>query len=120
MEWTERDAARLATKLQDARESRNWSLYDADKLMGGRDRGVSTAQLQYLEGGYALRPIPPVWATRGSAIRLSTALDLIVVYWPDLTLADFLGAASPRLLRLTATDSGARKALRRMRDQPLT
>ena len=71
----------MATKnpFTKARESRSWSFYESSQHMAG----VSEQQIRNLEGVGATRDTDP------SHIRISTALEICRVYYPDVDLSDF-------------------------------
>jgi hypothetical protein len=77
--------------LTDARRKRNWSFHQAAAHM----RGVTEQQLRNLEGIGATRPTDPL------NVRLGTALEILRVYHPDVSLDAFAGEKT--LFRLHPT-----------------
>jgi hypothetical protein len=71
---------RLATALVSARERRGWTIYQTVQRMDG----ISHWTLRSLEGDV------PDRNTRGIDCRMKTVLEIIRVYWPDVTLDDFV------------------------------
>lgn len=69
----------LHTKLRAARELRGWSILDASKRIGF----ASHNSLRTLEG------LNPDRDPNGGNCSLTTVLEIIRVYWPDVTLEDF-------------------------------
>lgn len=68
--------------LVNARESRDWTTYDAAKRAG-----IGDQQLRNLEGG----------ATDPTRVSVLTLLALVAVYWPDIQLSDLIPGALFRL-----------------------
>jgi len=62
--------------IQEARESRKWTAHEA-----ARRAGIGDQQLKNLESG----------KTKPGAVRLETAIALIELYWPDVTLYELMG-----------------------------
>ena len=81
----------------EAREKRGWTFHRAAQHM----RGVSEQQLRNIEGIGAARPTDPL------DCKLRTVLEIVRVYWPDVSLTDLVG--EDQLLDFRATD---RKKLR--------
>jgi hypothetical protein len=73
--------SRLSAALTRARKRRGWSPYKAANRIGF----PSTNTLRTLEGRN------PDRNPGGADCKLSTVLDIIEVYWPDVTLEDFAG-----------------------------
>lgn len=90
----------LATALIAAREKRGWSIYQASERMPRVYRNT----LRSLEGGNPDRD------TAGLDCRLHTVLEIIRVYWPDVTLEDF--AECEQLVRLVPKDVKAERKLK--------
>lgn len=67
--------------LTEARRKRNWTFHQAANHM----RGVTEQQLRNLEGIGAQRETDPL------NVRLGTALEILRVYHPDVTLDAFCG-----------------------------
>ena len=63
----------------EAREARGWSFTAAANRMNG----VSEQQLRNLEGIGATRETDP------GHIRVTTALEIVRLYWPEVDLVDF-------------------------------
>lgn len=82
--------------IQDAREKRGWTVYAAAERM----LGVSHQSLRNLEASPAL----------GDECKVRTMLEIIRVYWPDVTLADFLTRPECSF-KLIPADKKARRQL---------
>lgn len=85
--------------LTTARERRGWSFHEAAAHMNG----VTEQQLRNLERIGSTRKTEPL------NVRLGTALEILRVYHPDVSLDDFAGEKT--LFRLEPT-RGSRRALR--------
>lgn len=72
---------RLATVLVRAREKRNLSIWQASQKM----EGVFPGTLRTLEG------LNPDRDPAGDDCKLKTVLEIVRLYWPDVTLEDFTG-----------------------------
>ncbi len=90
---------RLESALAKARRRRKWSYYEASQRSG-----VNRNTIRTLEGANPDRKSP------GGDTHLRTVLALVKLYWPDITLEDFLEEPSP--FRLVPTDSTARRHLK--------
>jgi transcriptional regulator with XRE-family HTH domain len=78
--------------IQEARESRGWTAHEA-----ARRAGIGDQQLKNLENG----------KTKPGAVRLETAIALVELYWPDVTLSEFLGDDESAALRFELRPRGA-------------
>jgi hypothetical protein len=90
----------LAKKLKAARTSRGWSIHGASERMGLS----SHTHLRTLEG------INPERDPGGPDCRLSTVLKIVTIYWPDVTLDDFVGHPLP--FKLVPTNPQASRRLK--------
>jgi len=90
----------LSTKLRRARESRKLSIWQASQKMDC----VHANGLRTLEG------LNPDRSPSGERCELKTVMEIIRVYWPDITLEDFMGR--PVSLKLVPKNTAATRSLK--------
>jgi hypothetical protein len=90
----------LPKKLIKAREKRRLSIWQASQRMNG----VYPNTLRTLEG------LNPDRDPAGERCELKTVMEIIRVYWPDVTLEDFTG--SPLQMRLVPKDAKSERLLK--------
>ena len=91
---------RLANALVRAREKRRLSIWQASQKMDG----VYPNTLRTLEG------LNPDREPAGDECKLKTVLEVIRLYWPDVTLEDF--ADRDLLIRVVPKDAKAERRLK--------
>jgi hypothetical protein len=90
---------RCSTALVKAREKRGWSRYQASQRCG-----INANVIRTLEGAN------PDRAPNPQKTELRIVMALILLYWPDVSLADFMGRRG--MLRLAPDSTKARRDLK--------
>ena len=97
------DLTAVRTKLREIRIARGWTTH---YIAAAHMQGITPQQLANLEGSPAATRV-----TDARHIKLATALELLRVYHPELTLDALVGERT--LFRLAPSDHGAKRRLGR-------